>query len=154
MTDISAIIKEKMGGRISSFEERSPRKIYLEFKGEDVLFFGTLLFKELGCRLITITAVDTPAALELLYHFAYDAQGKIITLRTFIRNKEFPTIESLAPMIKGADWIEREVWELFGITFLNHPNLTHLLLIDDWPAGKYPLRHDQKNGSPEKEADE
>jgi NADH:ubiquinone oxidoreductase subunit C len=44
----------------------------------------------------------------------------------------------------AAEWIEREMWELLGIRFRNHPDLRHLLLSDDWPEGKYPLRRDYR----------
>jgi len=44
--------------------------------------------------------------------------------------------------MKCAEWIEREIHEMFGVNFKGHPNLKHLLLKDDWPEGNYPLRRD------------
>ena len=52
-------------------------------------------------------------------------------------------VESLAGIIKGTEWIEREINELLGVTFKNHPNMIHLILPEDWPKGNYPLRRDQ-----------
>jgi len=52
-------------------------------------------------------------------------------------------VDSIAPVIKGAEWIEREINELLGVTFKNHPDMKHLILPEDWPEGKYPLRRDQ-----------
>ncbi|MDI6641206.1 MAG: NADH-quinone oxidoreductase subunit C [Elusimicrobiota bacterium] len=46
----------------------------------------------------------------------------------------------MTPIIKGAEWIEREIWEMLGINFKNHPNLKRLLLATDFPEGIYPLR--------------
>ena len=42
-----------------------------------------------------------------------------------------------------AEWIEREIWEMLGINFKGHPNLKRLLLAEDWPEDKYPLRNKQ-----------
>ena len=46
----------------------------------------------------------------------------------------------MALLCPAAEWIEREMWELLGIDFKNHPDMRHLLLDDDWPEGNYPLR--------------
>jgi len=51
-------------------------------------------------------------------------------------------VESIANLIKCAEWIEREIAELLGVKFNNHPNMKHLILPEDWPEGKYPLRRD------------
>ena len=101
------------------------------------------LFKELSFRFSTASGIDTPLGIEILYHFSDDKSGKIITLRTLIKDKKEPKIQSITPIIKGAEWIEREIWELLGVNFIGHPNLKHLLLIDDWPEGKFPLRKEK-----------
>ena len=59
-------------------------------------------------------------------------------------DREAPEIESIAKICPAAEWIEREIWELLGIQFRNHPDLRHLLLDEDWPEGKYPLRRDYR----------
>lgn len=51
-----------------------------------------------------------------------------------------PTLESLAPVYSGADWPERETFDLFGVTFEGHPDLTRILLPDEWEG--FPLRKD------------
>ena len=58
-------------------------------------------------------------------------------------------VESLAGSCKATEWIEREMAELLGITFRNHPDMRHLLLADDWPEGRYPLRRADRGGAPE-----
>ncbi|MCX5716363.1 MAG: NADH-quinone oxidoreductase subunit C, partial [Candidatus Omnitrophica bacterium] len=103
------------------------------------------------CRFITATAIDLVSAIEILYHFCDDKSGKTISLRTVLLDKQHPKIQSIAPIITGAEWIEREMWEMLGIDFTGHPNLKHLLLIDDWPEGKYPLRHDHKHDHDDEE---
>ena len=141
MKDIVELIKEKLSRKILKTEEKSLRRVYIDIKKEDILEVVKILFSELGLRLATITGTDIPDGTELLYHFCLDKTGKIVSIRTKIGDKNKPEIESIAPLIVGAEWIEREIWELLGVNFKGHPNLKHLLLIDDWPEGKYPLRH-------------
>lgn len=142
MEDIVNRLKEKFSDKILKFEEKSGRRIYIDFKNEDIPEVVKFIFEDLGCRFVIATGIDTPAGIEILYHFSDDATGKMISLRTLILDKKQPSIESITPIIRGAEWIEREMWELFGIDFKGHPNLKHLLLIEDWPQGKYPLRHE------------
>jgi NADH-quinone oxidoreductase subunit C len=55
---------------------------------------------------------------------------------------EKPEVESVESVWKCADWHEREAYDMFGIIFLNHPNLTRILMPYDWEDGSYPLRKD------------
>jgi NADH-quinone oxidoreductase subunit C len=55
-------------------------------------------------------------------------------------DREKPVLSSVAPLWKGADWPEREAYDLLGIVFEGHPNLKRILLPDDWIG--YPLRKD------------
>lgn len=140
MRDIVSIIEEKFPSKIIKLEEKNARRVYLEVSPRDIPLMAEYLFRELHCRLATATGLDTPAGIEILYHFSFDPAGKMISLRTVIPDREHPKIQSIAPVIKGAEWIEREIWELLGVEFTGHPNLTHLLLVDDWPQGNFPLR--------------
>jgi Ni,Fe-hydrogenase III component G len=142
MRDISAQIKEGLEGKILKFEERSARRIYIDFKPTDIPEAVRFIFEGLGCRFAIATGIDTPAGIEILYHFSHDLTGKMVSLRTVIEDKKNPQIQSIATMFSGAEWIEREIWEMLGVKFIGHPNLKRLLLIDDWPEGKYPLRHE------------
>ena len=87
------------------------------------------------------SGVDAPREMEILYHWALDRLGCLVTVRTRL-DRDNPQIESITPLCPAAEWIEREMWELLGIRFRNHPDLRHLLLSDDWPDGKFPLRRD------------
>jgi Ni,Fe-hydrogenase III component G len=80
----------------------------------------------------------------VLYHYSYDETGCVITIKAFIHDRQRPVIESIAPFLPAAEWIEREIHDILGIDFKNHPNLRRLILADDWPAGVYPLRKDVK----------
>jgi NADH-quinone oxidoreductase subunit C len=83
---------------------------------------------------------------EVVYHFSSYTNGhrfvvKVITPR-WKDNKpgELPEVPSLSGLWKGADWHEREVYDLSGIWFTGHPELTRILLNEDWTG--HPLRKD------------
>ncbi|MFC1804478.1 NADH-quinone oxidoreductase subunit C [Candidatus Omnitrophota bacterium] len=143
MKDVISRIKDKFAERILEFYEHNPLRIYIGFDPKDIPEAARFIFRDIGARFVIASGTDTPQGIEILYHFSHDATGKMISLRTLIADKKHPQITSITPIIRGAEWIEREMWELLGIDFEGHPNLTHLLLVDDWPKGKYPLRHDQ-----------
>lgn len=138
--DIKEKIKEKLGNRIIDWQENNAKRIYFTVRKEDIFETAKVLFKELNLRFSTATGIDTPGALEILYHFSFDQTGQIFSARVLIADKKKPEINSIAPIFPGAEWIEREIWELLGINFIGHPNLKRLLLSDEWPEGKYPLR--------------
>jgi NADH-quinone oxidoreductase subunit C len=93
-------------------------------------------------RLSSITAVDwLPAEprFEVVYHL-HSIERKIrIRLKCRIGGDQ-PSIDSVTGVWRGANWYEREVFDLFGIEFRNHPNLKRILMPDDWEG--YPLRKD------------
>ncbi|MFH0952804.1 MAG: NADH-quinone oxidoreductase subunit C [Verrucomicrobiota bacterium] len=139
--EIITRIRDRLGGKIVDFFEKSRKRIYLEVKPEDIPETTRLMFKDLGARFQIATGLDTPTAIEILYHWAFDRLGFVVTVRTKL-GRQNPEIDSVASICIGTEWIEREMWELLGIKFRNHPDLRHLLLSDEWPEGKYPLRRD------------
>ncbi|MFH0913142.1 MAG: NADH-quinone oxidoreductase subunit C [Candidatus Omnitrophota bacterium] len=139
---IEGEVKERLGSKIIDWYQHSPRRIYFSIKPGDIKEAARLLFRELGLRFVIASGQDTPAGLEILYHFSFDKTGEMISVRVLIEDKKKPQIDSLANLFPAAEWIEREMWELLGINFIGHPNLKRLLLADEWPEGKYPLRHE------------
>ena len=135
-------IKDKFSNKLISFEKHSSRRIYLEAKPADIKEIITYIFSDLKARFVTISGVDTFKGMEILYHFSFDTTGEMVTVRILLPDKNKLEIESMSSIIKGAEWIEREIFELLGVKFLGHPNLKRLLLADDWPEGQYPLRRE------------
>ncbi|MEA3375815.1 MAG: NADH-quinone oxidoreductase subunit C [Chloroflexota bacterium] len=82
-------------------------------------------------HLSTITGQDRGAELELLYHFWH---GQGVTLQVVLPRDD-ARIRTLTDVIPGADFYEREVGEMLGVTFEGHPGPEHLLLPDDWEEG-------------------
>ncbi|MEW6556754.1 MAG: NADH-quinone oxidoreductase subunit C [Elusimicrobiota bacterium] len=141
--DVIEKIKEKLGNKIKKFVEYNPRRFYIDVLPSDIVEVARILFNDFELRFIIASGVDRRDGLEILYHFSEDKTGKIVSIRVLIPDKEKPEIETISKVIKGAEWIEREMWELLGINFKGHPNLKHLLLRDDWPSCNYPLRQGQ-----------
>ena len=90
--------------------------------------------------LVDETAVHWPKTEEfeivyILYSFKMNAH-----VRMKARLKEWEPIESVAGVWTTADWLEREVYDMFGVRYAGHPNLTRILLPEDWVG--FPLRKD------------
>ncbi|MDD3149993.1 MAG: NADH-quinone oxidoreductase subunit C [Candidatus Gastranaerophilales bacterium] len=91
--------------------------------------------------LLSIFAQETAENIECIYHFCSTINNQEIILKTKL-DKNNPRIESISSLYKTADWNERETFDLFGVEFLNHPNLKRILLPNDWKG--HPLRKDYK----------
>ena len=91
-----------------------------------------------------ITAVDM---LRLRQAPRFDVVTLLYSLRNRVRLRlksgvdEGQAVPSLVPLWNGANWLERETFDMFGIVFEGHPNLRRILLADDWDEG-FPLRKD------------
>ena len=86
------------------------------------------------------TCVDWKTHLTMVYHFESTAYRHQLVVKSQLdRNK--PAIETVSHIWKTAEFNEREVYELFGVNFLHHPDLRLLILPDGW-EGRNPLRKD------------
>ncbi|MBI3941158.1 MAG: NADH-quinone oxidoreductase subunit C [Acidobacteria bacterium] len=92
--------------------------------------------------LIDVTAVDYPQRrprFEVVYHFFSLPLRHRVRLKAPVDGSD-PEVPSLVPLWKGADWFEREVWDMFGIRFAGHPDLRRILMYDGFEG--HPLRKD------------
>ncbi len=100
---------------------------------------------ELGhARFVDLTAVDhlTGAErFELVYLFSSMEQRTYLRLKT----RTHAEAPSITPSVPAANWYEREVFDLFGVRFVGHPDLRRIMLPDDWQG--HPLRRDEPLGS-------
>ena len=118
---------EEMGQKISKPVEKKKR-FYFTVADNDIRDVADMLFNQLGCRLSTATAQETYHCIEVLYHFSCDESGDYFCPRVEIQDKEHPEMNSITPVIKGAEWIEREMSDFWGITFIDHPRPEPLLI--------------------------
>jgi NADH-quinone oxidoreductase subunit C len=92
--------------------------------------------------LMDLTAVDylgRSTRFEVVYHLYSLKRNHRLRVKAPVEEED-PTIDSLASIWTSADWFEREVWDLYGIKFLGHPNLKRILLYEEFVG--HPLRKD------------
>jgi len=94
-----------------------------------------LLFDYLMC----LTAVDWNDHFMVVYHLSSTIYHHTVVVKTRIGNRENPAVDTLSDIWKTAEFHEREVYDLFGISFINHPDMKRLFLEDDYG---FPLRKD------------
>jgi len=86
---------------------------------------------------------DDSNRFELIYELRSYQHRKVLRVRTFLAESE-AVAPSVADIYPNANWDERETWDLFGIRFEGHPDLTRILMPDDWVG--HPLRRDYPVG--------
>lgn len=93
--------------------------------------------------IVHVSSVDWPddeERFEVVYEFYSIRKRHRIRLKTRVAESDC-TVESLTDLWKGADFMEREVYDMMGIRFRGHPDLRRILMPDDYAEG-YPLRKD------------
>lgn len=114
--------------------------------GDDLVEVVTYLRDELGFNyLSSVTGVDLieDDKLEVVYHtYSIEKGGGPVTLKVQIPRKEGASVPSLTPLYPGADFQEREAWDLLGIKFDGHPDLRRILMWEEFVG--HPLRKDWK----------
>jgi NADH/F420H2 dehydrogenase subunit C len=134
LSQVAQKIREKLPDAVA--EERPTG---LVIKKESLLEVAKLLkdsdlnFENCHC----ITGVDWKDKMEVVYHFYTFKHRFLLTLKVFVPLDD-ANVETISGLWRSADWLEREVYDLFGIKFLNHPDLRRILNPDEWDY--YPLR--------------
>ncbi len=114
-------------------------------KSEFVLQAATFLKNTAGLDfnyLNFLTATDYTTYFELVYDLVSLEHNHKVVLKTRLTDREKPELASVFSVWKGADFQEREIYDLFGITFTGHPNLKRIFLWEGFQG--YPLRKDFK----------
>jgi NADH-quinone oxidoreductase subunit C len=92
--------------------------------------------------LLDLTVVDFPdraARFEIVYHLLSISRNRRIRIKLSVGEAN-PAVASLTPIWKNADWLEREAYDMFGVTFEGHPYLRRLFMYDGFEG--HPLRKD------------
>jgi len=149
MTAMLEVIREGLKDNVANWEERRGRRVYCDVSRNKIAEVARALVETYRLRFITASGTDTRFAVEILYHFSVDEEGAVLSLRVALAKNAAVSspndqleVDSLAPFLKAAEWIEREMREMLGVNFRGHPDPQRLLLSDDWPAGSYPLRRE------------
>ncbi len=88
--------------------------------------------------LFCLTAIDWKDHLVMVYHLLSKTQKHQLVIKVKITNTQAPQIDSVSGIWQTANFHEREVFDLFGIKFIGHPDLRRIFLDEDWSG--WPLR--------------
>ena len=138
-------IKKILEERFPNFKIIYKKEYYEIYIKKDEIFETIKKIKEdpelCYDQLTDLTAVDYPSReerFELIYLFLSMAQNSRIIIKSSIKTED--KIESISSLYKSANWFERECYDLFGIYFLNHPDLRRIMT--DYNFEGHPLRKD------------
>ena len=142
-------VKEKITSEFSSDEVKildtnKPRRIYSTADKDSILKLCTFLkdalnFEHCSC----VSGVDRMDRFQVVYHIT--SYVNKITIEIVVDlPRDNPEVDSITPLWGGANWHEREAYDMFGIIFKNHPKLERILLDED--VQFFPMRKDFKSG--------
>jgi NADH-quinone oxidoreductase subunit C len=139
------ILRKRFGtDGFTSSQFRDNRRVIV--KPERTLAVLTCLKEECGFDMLAeLTAVDYlryPDARDrfgVIYGLLNTASGERVFVKTFLNEPDL-TLPSAFSLWKGADWMEREVYDMYGIIFDGHPNLRRILMPEEFTS--FPLRKD------------
>lgn len=144
MADHDTIIKllvDKFPGQVEAIE-LNPKQTAVQIDAKIVapLFEFIKSHPELKMAyLSSISGVDTTTNIDLVYFISSIEYKHKLTVRTKVERLG-GKIDTISTLLPGANWFEREIWELYGVEFVGHPNLTRFLLPEDWDEGNPMLR--------------
>ena len=144
-------LKEKFASNILEIKEFRG-EITVTVTRENIVGICVFLRDELGYNLLTdLTAIDylgREPRFMVVYNLYSIPQKDRLRIKAPVPEVDC-NIDSVAGIWSTADWLEREVYDLMGITFNNHPDLRRILMTDDWVG--HPLRKDYPLQGPDRE---
>ena len=143
LLDIEKKINSELTTKINE-SKISHKQLYLKIDHEDLIDVVTFLKTNIDTKfrqLVDITAVDFPEKVErfkMVYLFLTHQFNQRIVLSFFIKENE--QVKSLNKIFPSSNWMEREVFDMYGIKFKDHPDLRRILT--DYGFEGHPLRKD------------
>jgi NADH-quinone oxidoreductase subunit C len=136
-------LKQRFGDDVGPLSEPKV-DAFATVKRERIVEVCRFLAKEPGLEmdfLEDLTAIDWPKrnVIEIVYHLLSYTHRHSIVLKVEL-DRATPVVPTVEGVWKTANWFEREVYDLFGVTFSGHPDLRRIMLPDDWVG--HPLRKD------------
>lgn len=122
-----------IGERFASAQVAAGNLLVVTVPPDQWFSFAQFAKETLGCTFFSfLTAVDWKAeGLEMVVHLENLDGGFAVTMKTRL-GAGVSTVASITPIFRGANWMERECWDMFGIAFEGHPDLRRILLDDSW----------------------
>lgn len=143
LNELASYLSEVRGALIASSEMRYD-ELTLTAKPETVIALLTFLRDDVQCgfvNLVDICGVDYPKRedrFDVVYHLLSPRQN--LRIRVKVATNEDKPVPSACSVFPGADWFEREAWDMYGIMFTDHPDLRRILT--DYGFEGHPLRKD------------
>ncbi|TFH47421.1 MAG: hypothetical protein E4G94_00090 [ANME-2 cluster archaeon] len=131
----------------------SSNELYLTVENDAVIAICDYLYTQFKAPLVLMFATDergTAGHFNIHYVFSFENEDAFIIIRIHV-DEAAPQFQTLTHKIPAANWYEREIQDMFGLTPVGHPDPRRLVMFEDWPQGSYPLRKDfDINSTPER----
>ncbi|TCU17315.1 NADH-quinone oxidoreductase subunit C [Rhizobium sullae] len=143
LTELSSYLSEARGNLIAASQLKYG-ELTLTTTGENLIALLTFLRDDARCGFVNLTdicGVDWPQRelrFDVVYHFLSPKQNQRIRVK--VATDEDTPVPSACSVYPGADWFEREVWDMYGVLFTGHPDLRRILT--DYGFEGHPLRKD------------
>jgi NADH-quinone oxidoreductase subunit C len=143
LTELGNHISRSLGAAVQSHAV-SFGELTLEVERDSVVEVATFLRDDPECRftaLVDICGADYPSRelrFDVVYHFMSPTKNRRVRLK--LQTDEYTTVPSIVDVFRGANWFEREAYDLYGILFSGHPDLRRILT--DYGFDGHPLRKD------------
>ena len=141
--DLINRIRDKFKDSILEAFELKPKRVVVKVSPSKLKELARFLRDDLNFDyLIGAGGIDFKKEdiIQVVYYLFSTTHKTLLMLKVDLP-RENPTIDSLVEVWEAVDYHERETWEMLGVNFVGHPNLTRLLLPEDWKEG-FPLRKD------------
>jgi NADH:ubiquinone oxidoreductase subunit C len=122
-------------------QQHSEKRLYVRVSREHLKLICKIIFEDFKAKFSIATGIDIREGFEVLYHFTFDKDGFICTIRT-LAPRDDPKLDSLVSIIPGTTWIEREIHDILGVKFEGHPKLDRLVKAELLDEQDYPFRKD------------
>ncbi|MFQ6105623.1 MAG: NADH-quinone oxidoreductase subunit C [Candidatus Hydrothermarchaeaceae archaeon] len=134
-------LKNRFPDAVVEIKTQRERRLWATVKREALLEVCRYLKEQGFDHISSVSGVDYAERFEAVFHLWSYSKKKLLSLKVPLP-KDDPTIDSVTSIWRGADWHEREAYDMFGIIFKGHPNLTRILLPEDFEG--HPFRKDYK----------
>jgi NADH-quinone oxidoreductase subunit C len=141
--ELGSVIAGSLGGKVTGYTVAFGQLTAVA-RASDIVSVMRFLHDDPRCQfwcIIDVTAVDWPGRekrFDVVYHLLSPTRNQRVRVK--VETDEVTAVPSVTPVYRGADWFEREAYDLYGVVFSGHPDLRRLLT--DYGFEGHPLRKD------------